>query len=59
MSEQTPVPADPRFRHAIRLVCTARQTRLHAERHGPRVRRTLDQLADEHSRAAMELVAHG
>ena len=57
MSEQTPVPADRRFRRAIQLICTARQTRLHAERHEPRVRRTLDQLADEHSRAAMELVA--
>ena len=57
MSERTPVPADQRFRLALRLICTARQTRLYAERQGPRIRRTLDELADEHSRAAMELVA--
>ena len=57
MSEQTSVPADRRFRHALRLIWTARQTRLYAQSHGPRVRHALDQLADDHSRAAMELVA--
>lgn len=56
MTERTPVPADNRFRHAIRLICTARQTRLHAERQGVRVRATLEQVADDHSRAAMELI---
>ena len=56
MSESTPVPANRRFRQAIRLICTARQARLHAEQHGPRVCVTLEQLADEHSRTAMVLV---
>ncbi len=59
MSERTPVPADSCFRQAIRLICTARQTRLHAERHGPRVRGALQRLADDHSRAAMQLVIGG
>ena len=56
MSELTPVPADEGFRRALRLICTARQTRLHAQTHGPRVRRSLEQMADEHSGHAMMLV---
>ena len=56
MSERSPIQTDDRFRHAIRLICMARQTRLHAERHDVRVRRSLEQLPDEHSRAAMDLI---
>ena len=56
MSERIPVPADSGFRWAIRLICTARQTRLAAEKHGPRVRRSLEELADRHSSHAMTLV---
>ena len=56
VSERTPVPADNGFRHALRLICTARQTRVHAETHGPRVRRALEELADRQSLHAMALV---
>ena len=56
MSERTPVPADSGFRQALRLICTARQTRLYAQTHGPRVRRSLEELADRHSGYAMALV---
>ena len=56
MSEGTPVAADSGFRQALRLICTARQTRVYAETHGPRVRRSLEELADWHTRHAMALV---
>lgn len=59
MSERTAVPAEQRFRLALRLICTARQTRLYAERRGVRVRSSREQLADKHSRAAMDLVVQG
>ena len=56
VSERTPVPADEGFRRALKLICTARQTRLLALTHGPRVRRSLEEVADDHSRAAMMIV---
>ena len=57
MSEKTPVPARPPLSRGDQAgPATARQTRLHAERLGVRVRASLEEVADDHSRAAMELV---